>query len=239
VGHVDTEAVDSSVGPEAQGGAEVGPDLLVVPVEVGLFGREEVQVPLPVRDLLPRAAAEDRRPVGGREFAVLAAAVAEHIAAAGGGTGGGGQRFLEPTVQPRSVVGHDVDHDLQAQPVRLGDHRVEVVERAQARVHVPVVGDVVAAVGEFRGVERAEPEGVDAQCGQVAEALGDALEVPEPVTVGVGETAWIDLIDDGLPPPVRVTGGQVCGTLGHTDSLWITAGNSRRRETNSLCPAAS
>ncbi len=97
----------------------------------------------------------------------------------------------------------------------LGDHRVEVVERAEARVDVTVVGDVVAAVGEFGRVERAEPERVDAERGEVAEALGDALEVPESVAVGVGETARIDLVDDGLPPPVRVTGGQV----GHVVSL--------------------
>ena len=45
--------------------------------------------------------------------------------------------------------------------VQRRDHLVEVVERAQARVDVAVVGDVVAAVGERGGIERAQPDRVD------------------------------------------------------------------------------
>ena len=44
---VDPVAVDAAVGPEPQGGLEVVADLAVVPVEVGLLGREQVAVPLP------------------------------------------------------------------------------------------------------------------------------------------------------------------------------------------------
>ena len=45
--------------------------------------------------------------------------------------------------------------------VQRGDHLVEVRERAQARVDVAVVVDVVAAVDQGRGVERAQPDRVD------------------------------------------------------------------------------
>ena len=46
VGDVDAEAVDAHVQPEAQERAELVAHGRVVPVEVGLLGREEVQVPL-------------------------------------------------------------------------------------------------------------------------------------------------------------------------------------------------
>ena len=67
VGHVDPEAVDAAVEPEAQHVLEHRRDLGVAPVEVGLAGVEEVEVPLAVLDLGPRGAAEDGLPVvGGR-----------------------------------------------------------------------------------------------------------------------------------------------------------------------------
>ena len=220
VGDVHPEAVHTPVGPEAQGGAEVGADLLVVPVEVGLLGGEEVQIPLAVGHPGPGTAPEHRLPVGGREFAVRAASGAEDVTVPGGGPGTRPQRLLEPPVLVRGVVGDDVDDDLQPEPVRLGGHPVEVVERAQARVDIAVVGDVVAAVGEFGGIEGAQPYGVHTQRGEVGQALRDALQVTEPVAVGVGEAARVHLVDDGLAPPVRVTGGEV----GHAGSLFLRAG---------------
>src|SRR5690606_23227740 len=146
-------------------------------------------------------------------------AVPEDVPVAGRGAGAGPQRLLEPDVLVGGVVGDDVDDHLQAEPVGLGDQRVEVVERAQARVDVARVGDVVAAVGELRGVERAQPEGVDTQRGEVGEARGDAGQVAQSVAVRVGEAARIHLVDDRLPPPVgvagREVGGDVAGGAGH------------------------
>src|SRR6187551_3029792 len=45
---IDAKSVDSSIGPEAYGAPEVLPYLIVLPVEVGLFGGEAVEVPLTV-----------------------------------------------------------------------------------------------------------------------------------------------------------------------------------------------
>ena len=86
------------------------------------------------------------------------------------------------------------------------DEGVEVVEAAQLGRDGAVVVDVVAAVGERRGVERAQPDGVDAEPPQVVDAPDDAAQVADPVTVRVGEAARVDLVDDGLAPPGRVGG---------------------------------
>src|SRR3712207_7415743 len=53
--------------------------------------------------------------------------------------------------------------------VGVGEQSVEVGEVPECRIDVAGVGDVVAVVGHGGGVERRDPEGVDAQAGQVAE----------------------------------------------------------------------
>ena len=100
------------------------------------------------------------------------------------------------------------------------DHRVGIGERAEDRVDVAVVGDVVARVGLRRGVERREPDGVDAERAQVGQARGDAGEVTDAVAVAVGPRARVDLVDHRLAPPggVRaVRGVHGGGVLAHLE----------------------
>ena len=95
------------------------------------------------------------------------------------------------------------------------EHHVEVGERAEERVDVAVVGDVVAGVLLRRALERAQPDGVDAEVGEVVEVRRDAGEVADAVARAVGEGARVDLVDHGGAPPLRGggDGGQV-GALG-------------------------
>jgi len=83
----------------------------------------------------------------------------------------------EPGVPAGRVVRDDVDDDLDPPGVQPRGHLVEVGQRAEPRVHVAVVVDVVPAVGQRRRVERAEPDRVDAQVGQVRDPGDDALEI--------------------------------------------------------------
>jgi hypothetical protein len=54
------------------------------------------------------------------------------------------------------------------------------------------IGDVAAEVHLGRWIEGREPDGVDAEAGQVIEVAGDAVQVADAVTIGVAETARID-----------------------------------------------
>src|SRR5439155_17269255 len=74
------------------------------------------------------------------------------------------------------------------------------LERAELRVDRGVVRDVVAEVGQRRGVERREPERVDAEPDEVVEALHDPAEVADTISVGVLERPGVDLVDDRLLP---------------------------------------
>ena len=175
----------------------------VVPVEVGLLRGEEVQVPLTVarRAPTPEPPNSDCQSVGG-SVPSGPRAVAEDVAAPGRRPGGAASASRNHVVPVGGVVGHDVDDDLDAGVVQRGDHLVEVVQRAEPRVDVAVVVDVVAAVGQRGRVERAQPDRVDAEVAQVGDPRGDAGQVADAVAVGVGEAARVDLVDDGLAPPV-------------------------------------
>ena len=61
------------------------------------------------------------------------------------------------------VVRHEIEHDLEASRVRLRDEAVEVLERAEERIDTGVVRHVVAEVLHRRGIDRREPQRVDAQ----------------------------------------------------------------------------
>ena len=116
-------------------------------------------------------------------------------------------RLDEPRVLVAGVVDHQVHDQPHAARVQLGDQLVELRQRAEQRVDVLVVADVVAVVGLRRGVDRREPQDVDAEVGQVVQPLQDAAEVTDAVAVGVLERARIDLVDDGAGPPGRRSAG--------------------------------
>lgn len=104
-------------------------------------------------------------------------------------------------VQVGAVVGHDVHHHFDVCRMRGGGQPVEVVHRAELRIHVTVVGHVVAAVREFARVEGRQPDRVDAQLPQIGDPPGDAIDVAQTGAGGVLEAARVDLVDHGLPPP--------------------------------------
>ena len=72
------------------------------------------------------------------------------------------------------VIDDQLDDHLDAALVRGGQKRLEVGQRAVARMHVPVVGDVVAVVFQRRREERQQPETRDAEILQVIELLRQA-----------------------------------------------------------------
>ncbi len=215
VRHVDAEAVDAAVQPEPHRRLEVRRHRRVGPVQVRLLGREQVQVPLPVRDPGPGRAAEDRVPVVRRLGAVLAARPSRNTYCARSGLPGAAASAAaksacrsEVWLGTRSIV------TLRPQLVRVGDQRVEVGQVAEQRVDVARVGDVVAVVDHRRRVERRQPQRVDAEQVQVAEPVPDAGQVADAVAVGVGEAAHVHLVEDRGPPPRLPPAGARARTRG-------------------------
>ena len=201
--HVDAEAVDAAVEPEAEDFEDCGLDLGVSPVEVGLGGEEGViEVLASVLVPGPGGAAEVGEPVVGG--AALGGGVVPEIPVIVGVVGVGGVAVaagLEPGVLIGGVVGDEIEDDAEVEGVGLVDEGVEVIEGAEEGIDVAVVGDVVAEVGHGGWVDGGDPDGVDPEFCEVGEAGGDAFEVSCAVVVAVLEGARIDLVDDSRLPP--------------------------------------
>ncbi len=197
---VHAEAVDAAIQPEAHGGVDGRADLGIVPVEVGLLLEEGVEVEL-AGGLVegPAGAAEVALPVVGD--AAIGGGIAPEIPVALGVVAGC-PAFEEPGVLVGAVVGDEVEDQLQAAGVRGGDQAVEVGERAEEGIDAGVVGDVVAEVGHGRGVERRDPDGLDAELDEVVEPRFDAGEIADAVAVAVLKRTRVDLVDRTVLPPL-------------------------------------
>ena len=90
---------------------------------------------------------------------------------------------------------HLVEHDLQAPGVGGVEQPLEIRQRAVVGLHALVVGDIVAPVAVGRGMDRREPDPVDAEALDVVELGLDAGQVALAVAVGVEEAADIDVVD--------------------------------------------
>ena len=173
---VDAEAVDAAVEPEAHDPVHGLDDLGVGPVEVGLLGQEQVQVPL----------------LRWRSSHVQAGAVVKAAIQLLGGVSGEPSRQMYQSRFGSSRLDRAARNHGCWSEVWLGTRSTSsLMSRAwhaassssksarspNMRVDVAVVGDVVAEVGLGRRVERRDPQRVDAEPVQVVEPLLDAGQV--------------------------------------------------------------
>ena len=204
VEHVEAEARHALFQPEAHDVHDLVAHGGVLPVQVRLLRREEVQVKVVrPRDPRPRAAREAARPVRRRQelFSfppswaddVIVAVFALRIA----------QRLAEPRVLIARVVEHHVHDDAQTALFTLRHQPVEVLHRPERRVDRAVVRDVVAVVLPRRGVQRREPDRRRAEVPDIVELRDDAGDIADAVVIGVHEAQRIDLIHHRVLKPVR------------------------------------
>ena len=114
-------------------------------------------------------------------------------------------RGLEPRVLVAGVVHHEVGDDAYAAGVRLADELAEVLDGAEFRQHGGVVGDVVAAVTQGRGIEGRQPDAVDTEPLDVVELGDHPLEVAGPRAGRIREGPGEQFVEDGRLEPLRVT----------------------------------
>jgi hypothetical protein len=101
----------------------------------------------------------------------------------------------------RRVAPDLVDQHLKAECFRAGDDRIEIGERAVARINRAIIGDVVTAVRHRRAIERGDPDRIDPERGDVIEARQQAREIADAVSVAIAKALEINLVDNRAPPP--------------------------------------
>ena len=223
VGHgVEPQPVDPEIEPEAQDRQHLLQHARIVEIEIGLVRIEAVpvigagdRVPGPVG---PLGIDEDDARAG-----VFLVVVRPDIEVALRRAGLRPPRALEP----RMLVGGVVDHQLGDHPhaarMRRGDEALGVGQRAVVGMHAAIVGDVVAVVEARRGIERQQPDRVDAEIGDVVELGDQAGEIADAVVVGIEERLDVQLVDDRVLVPERIVGQRGRARRGRATGASITA----------------
>mmetsp|Transcript_23055 Transcript_23055/g.39166 ORF Transcript_23055/g.39166 Transcript_23055/m.39166 type:complete len:721 (+) Transcript_23055:1136-3298(+) len=174
----------------------------VVEIQVRLAVQEIVQVILLARRFpRPGRAAKDRQPVVGRRAVLFGIGPDIPIGFVIVPIQLGG---LKPRVLVAGMAEDQIDHHLDAIAMGRLDQRVKVAERAEHRVNVAIVADVIAKVLHRRGKEGRDPDRVHAQRRDMRHPAHDAQQIADAVAVAVLKTAGIDLIDHGPTPPIKV-----------------------------------
>jgi len=87
------------------------------------------------------------------------------------------------------VTEHLVEQNADALRMRRGDQRVEIGQRAVIGMHALVIGNVIAPVAIGRGMDRRQPDRIDAERSDVVELRDETGKIALPVAVRIHEAA--------------------------------------------------
>ena len=201
--HVDAEAIDAAVEPEAHLVEHGLHDGWVAVIQFRLLLDELVQVIL-AGALIERPGwpAKKARPVVG--WAAVRRGILPDVPVALGIVAAAAT-LLEPDMFVRGVVGHQVEDQLHAARVDAFQQPVKIGQRAKQGMDIAVIGDIVAKVVHRRRVDRRKPDGADVEALEIVQPLADAGQVADAVAVAVLIRARVNLVNDvGLPPCVVI-----------------------------------
>ena len=195
---VHAESVHALVEPPVYHVVDLPPHAGILPVQIRLLIREEMQVPLAAPlVVVPRGGGEEGDPVvrlppvpAVPPDVVVAVGIVLALA-----------RLREPPVLVGGVVHHQIHDELDVPLVHLPQQLVKVLHGAELRHDLLIVPNVVAHVGVGGVVYGAEPHGAHAQLLQIVQPADDAPQVADAVAVGVLKAAGIDLVKDPFLPP--------------------------------------
>ena len=160
---VDAEPVDAALEPEPQRLLEIVVDLAVLPVEVGLLGVEQVQIPLPgiavrLGDPRPRGPPKIDTQLFGGCTPPGPGAVAEDVALPRVGAGPAASAAWNHGCAELVWLGTRSIVTLMPSAVGRLDQPVQRLHPAEQRVDVTRIRHIVAVVGHRRHHHRVQPD---------------------------------------------------------------------------------
>ncbi len=108
----------------------------------------------------------------------------------------------------RGVVDDEIDDDADAALFAAIGKFDEVAERAVARIDAVIVGNIIAVVAHWRGLERHQPDRGDAKPLQIIQPPQQPLEIADAVAIGIHIGANRQTIQDGILVPKVVDHAQ-------------------------------
>src|SRR5262245_33542869 len=99
------------------------------------------------------------------------------------------------------VMVNVIENDHDSARMRRRAEAVEFIQRAEQRIDVTVIADIVSEVGHRRRIDRRHPDRVDTEPAQIVQTLAYSLEVADPVAICVLKRARVDLVNDPMLPP--------------------------------------
>ena len=228
VGHrIEPQAVDAHVEPEVHDSQHGLEHCRVVEVEIGLVGIEAVPE-IGLGFGVPRPVGAQRIDEDDARAGIFLVAVGPDVEIALGRARRRHAGALEPGVLVGGMVDHQLGDDADAEPVGFLDQLLHVVEGAVLGMHRGVFGDVVAVILARRGIERQQPDRVDAQLGDIGQPGDQAGKIPDAVVVRIEERLHVELVDDRVLVPLRVGGDRQDGLVGDGCVHGALRGESRQ-----------
>ena len=120
------------------------------------------------------------------------------------------------------MIDHQFRDDAQIALVRRIKKCAEIIERAEVRIDVEIIGDVVAVITERRRIKRQQPDSRNAELLEIIELFDQATEVTHPIAVAVTKRLNVQLVDDRVLVPKRI--GILTVRLRHEANSWRTNG---------------
>ena len=110
----------------------------------------------------------------------------------------------KPRMLVRGVAGNQIQTDLNSFGMCILNESYQIRVRAETRVYLIVVGDVIATVLKLTAEHRADPDRVESQILDIVQFRAYSLQVPVAVTVAVLEGGRIDVVDRRGIKPLRI-----------------------------------
>ena len=82
----------------------------------------------------------------------------------------------------------------------------EIIERAEIRIYVKIIGNVVAVVAHRRRIKRQQPDRRDAKFLQIIQLPHEPAKIAHAVAIAVAKCFNVQLVDDGVLEPKRIDG---------------------------------
>ncbi len=200
---VEPQPVDAHIEPEAHHLQHFLQHGRIVEVQIGLVRVETVPV-VSARDRIMRPVRRLRIDEDDPRFLVLLIGIGPHVVVAMIRPRLRATGALKPRVLIRRVVDHQLRNHADAACVRFLNEALHVGKLAVVRMHIAVIGDVVAVVAPRRRIERQQPDRIHAELGDVIELRDQARKIADAVVVRVEERLDVHLINDRVFVPERI-----------------------------------